>query len=176
MTKYDDIYELAADNFGVVTSTEARKMHVSNLELVKLASRGKLERIGHGVYKLKRFVPTQYDPYAEAIALVGADAYLFGESVIELLRLAPTNPAWIRVATAKRVRKNLPEYLQVVHRIHGDPIAYYEGIRCQRLDGAITSCLKTMMPERLEAAAHEAKRIGLVTIETETSILRELGI
>jgi predicted transcriptional regulator of viral defense system len=74
MTKFDDIYEVAADNHGLVTSSEARAIGVSNNELVQYARRGSLVRVGQGVYRLARHVPTEADPYALAIALVGEGA------------------------------------------------------------------------------------------------------
>lgn len=39
-------------------------------------------RSRRGVHKLARWVPTPYDAYAEAVALVGGGAYLHGESVL----------------------------------------------------------------------------------------------
>ena len=62
MTKFDDIYEVAADNHGLVTSSEARAIGVSNNELVQYARRGSLVRVGQGVYRLARHVPTEADP------------------------------------------------------------------------------------------------------------------
>jgi len=80
----------------------------------RLASDGRLQRLGHGLYRIKHYSPTLNDPYAEAVALVGADAYLFGKSVIAMHRLAPTNPARITVATPRRIRKTLPTTIQVI--------------------------------------------------------------
>ena len=92
MSYYDDIYEVAADDYGLVSSATAQKMGVPAIELVKLAKRGRLIHVGRGLYRLARYVPTPYDSYAEAVALVGPEAYLFGESVIAMHGLAPTNP------------------------------------------------------------------------------------
>ena len=97
MTKYDGIiYEIAAGNFGLVTSAEAREAGVTNNELVQYARRGRIERVGQGVYRLARRVPEPNDAYALAIALVGPGAYLYGEAVLGMLGLCPTNPAYLQ--------------------------------------------------------------------------------
>ena len=62
---YDTIYEHAADNYGLITSSEAKVLGVPNIELVKLAHRGRLSRLGHGVYRVKHYIPTMYDKYCK---------------------------------------------------------------------------------------------------------------
>ena len=82
MTQFDKIYEVAADNYGLVTYAEACEEGVTGAELHRYVKDGRLKRIGLGLYKLTRYIPTINDPYAEAVALVGTGAYLYGESVI----------------------------------------------------------------------------------------------
>lgn len=62
MSKYEEIYEVAADNYGIVTREEAASMGVSDKELSRFTSDGRLTRIGHGVYRIKHHVPGNLDP------------------------------------------------------------------------------------------------------------------
>jgi predicted transcriptional regulator of viral defense system len=172
MTYYDDIYEIAVDNYGLITSAEAKALGASDQDMSMMTKRGRLIKRGHGVYKLARYVPTPYDAYAEAVVLVGSDAYLYGESVIAMLELAPTNPSRVFVATPSRIRKQLPEYIVLVKA--NDEVTHYEGIPSQSVHGAIQVCRKTMMPERLKDAAYEAERQGYITDEQAAVLLREL--
>lgn len=172
MTYYDDIYEVAVDNYGLITSAEAKELGVSDQVMSMLAKRGRLEKRGHGVYKLTRYVPTPYDAYAEAVALVGPRAYLYGESVIAMLELAPTNPSRVFVATPKRTRKKLPGYIMLVKA--DDEVAHYEGIPSQSVHDAIRACRRTMMPERLGSAVREAERQGYITDEQARELFKEL--
>ena len=160
VTTYNRLFEEAIDNYGLVTTSMARKMGIEPGVLVDLAYRGRLTRIGQGVYQLVQYAPGENDPYAQAVALVGDGSYLYGESVIAMLGLAPTDPDRIYVATANRVRKNLGCGIKVVKsRPEYQPIAI-EGIPSQRIQDAIV-CAKTTMPsERLRAACKEAFRIG----------------
>jgi predicted transcriptional regulator of viral defense system len=173
MTYYDDIYEIAVDNYGLITSAEAKELGVSDQDMKMLAKRGRLIKRGHGVYKLTRYVPTPYDAYAEAVVLVGPHAYLYGESVIAMLELAPTNPSRVFVATPARIRKQLPEYIVVIKA--DDAVVHYEGVPSQGAHDAIQSCRKTMMPGRLKDATREAERQGYITNEQATALLKELG-
>lgn len=162
MSKYEDIYEAAADNYGLVTRNEAAAMGVSDKELSRLASGGRLTRVGHGVYRVKHHVPGPLDPYAESVATVGHDAYLYGESVLAMFSLCPTNPAKMFVATPKRVRRKMPEGIKVVQRKGTADVTLYEGIPSQEVGAAICSCIGKIMPERLHAAIEEALWRGLL--------------
>lgn len=162
MSKYDDIYEVAADDYGLVTRSEAIAMGVSDKELSRLTSDGRLIRIGYGVYRIKHHVPGPLDPYAESVAMVGPDAYLYGESVLAMLSLCPTNPAKMYVGTSRRVRRRLPKGMRVVRRKDAADVTEYEGIPSQRVEAAIRSCKGRVMPERLRAAVREARRQGLL--------------
>ena len=114
------------------------------------------------MYQLVQYAPGENDPYAQAVALVGDGAYLYGESVIAMLRLAPTDPDRIYVATANRVRRNLGCGIKVVKTKLGYQHIAIEGIPSQRVQDAIV-CAKTTMPsERLLAACKEAVRIGKI--------------
>jgi len=174
MTQFDKIYEIAADNYGLVTFAEAREEGITGGELHRYVKDERLERIGFGLYKLTRYIPTANDYYAEAVARVGADAYLYGESVIAMHRLAPTNPARVIVATPRRVRKALPSPIQVVHPKNDDPPTQYEGIPSQSIANAIRAARSSIMVERLRDATRNARREGLISRYDETTLLKEL--
>ena len=165
MSYYETIYEYAADNYGLITSAKAKDLDVPNVELVKLSHRGRLIRIGHGVYRIVHYIPTPLDKYAEAVAIVGEDAHIFGESVLAMHELAFVNPAAIYIATTKRIRKNLPGYIKTVTVKEKCPIIYYEGIPSKHIISAILACRESIMIDRLENAVGEAGKQGLITQE-----------
>lgn len=175
MTKFDDIYEIAADNYGLVTSAEAADAGVTRAELSRYARDGRLERRGRGVYRLVRWVPTPYDRFAEAVAHVGDGAVLYGEGVLAMLELAFANPRAISVATPKRVRKGLPAWVEVVHKDDIGRQAAYMGIPCQHVADAILACRGRIMDERLIQAAADARREGWIDKAEERRLRKELG-
>lgn len=176
MTKYSEtIFDIAADNYGIITSSEARAAGVTNKELVQYARRGRLERMGQGVYRLTQRIPEENDSYALAVALVGRGAFLYGEAVLGMLKLCPVNPSYMHVAATRRIRKNLPSYIRVVDARGYRPTSY-DGIPSQNVADAIRSCKDTMLPERLFAAARRAFSESYFDTDERDRLLEELGI
>lgn len=173
MTAYDKIYEVAADNYGIITAGDAKSLGVSQKALFQLVARGKLERRGYGVYRLaSHHLPSEYDQYAEAVALVGEGAYVSGESVLALLDLALVNPEKISVTTAKRNRRTLPAWLAVVKASEDAEVRYYKGIPCESLPAAFRFCRGRVPIERLVDGIEKAERNGDFRLG-EADILRK---
>ena len=166
MKAYDEIWGFAEDNFGIITSAQAKELGVSRQNIKKMEKSGRLMRLSHGVYQVKHHVPTVNDVYATGVAMAGSKSYLRGASVVALLNLAPTDPAYVYVGATNRVRRTFPEGY-VVKDMAKATTTYYEGIKCQilvdalrdaRLEGVIES-------DRIYAAALKANEKGLLTDE-----------
>jgi len=175
MSYYDDIYEYAADNYGLITSADARELGIPNIELVKLAHRGRLIRIGQGVYRAKHYIPTPLDKYAEAVALAGRDAYIYGESVLAMHSFAFVNPTVITVATTIRKRKKQTPGIVIITRHDRDQVVHYEGIPSQSIFEAILTCKTSVMRERLKDAVDEAFRQGLINEQEAITARKEIN-
>lgn len=74
MAARDDIYEVAVDNYGLITSAQAKRLGISDKGVSRLAAVGRLTRLGYGVYLIRHRVPEASDPYAASVALVGPEA------------------------------------------------------------------------------------------------------
>lgn len=164
MSHFDDIYEVAADNYGLVTSAQARNIGVTKAELSRWVANGRLERRGRGVYKLVKYIPTDLDPYAEAIALVGDGSFLMGETVLAMHGLALVNPRRFSVGTPTRIRKSIPDWIAPV-TVKDKTTTQYEGIPSQTVAEAILDCRGSVMSERLQSAAAVAREQGIITKE-----------
>lgn len=175
MSYYDDIYEIAVDNHYLITTEEASEAGIPPVELAKLAYRGKLENISRGLYRLARWVPDESYPYAEAVARMGEGSYLYGESVIAMLDLAPTNPAYMFVACPKRTRRKLPANIRVEKARPEDTVAFYEGVPSQHVKDAIIAAKSSMPADRLEVAAKQAREKGYLLTGDFENLEREMG-
>jgi predicted transcriptional regulator of viral defense system len=159
------LWEVALDQHGLVTTQDARRLGVPAVELRKLAQRGSLERVGHGVYRMVDLPRTEHEDYAAAVALVGRDAYLTHDAVLALHDLALVNPRAVRVATPHRVRlSTLPSSVKVVLRtdLGPDDVTSYDGIPSTSVAQALVDCVGLVMTSRLREAAEEARSRGLV--------------
>ena len=162
MTSYEKIFEFAIENYGLISTDQARSLGIAPARLVDLAHRGRLTRIGHSVYQIVHYLPTPNDAYAQAVALVGHGAYLHGESVVALLGLAPTSPDRIYVAAFGRVRRNPGMGIVVCKADVADAPSPIEGIPAQSVWRALISAKDTMPESRIAEAADEARRQGRI--------------
>ena len=169
MKAYDELWGVAEDNYGIITSEKALEMGVSRQNMVAMERRGDLTRLSHGVYQVKHHVPGRNDVYAIGVAMVGDTSYLRGASVVAMLNLAPTNPGLLYVGAEKRVRRQLPNGFRLKDRTPCKTTEYdgCEGIRCQPLVEALKSARDdgAIEADRIFEAAERAKEKGLLTDE-----------
>ena len=169
MKAYDEIWGLAEDNYGVITSAQTEALGVSRQNLAAMERRGDLTRLCQGVYQVRHHVIGPNDTYAVGVAMVGNTAYLRGASVIAMLNLAPTDPGVLYVGSEKRVRRRLPKGFRVKDRVRCETTEYEgcEGIRCQRLADALRTARDegAIEADRIADAANAANEKGLLTDE-----------
>lgn len=176
MSLYDDICEYAIGNYGLVTTAQAEALGVARKDICEWVQLGRLEKLGRGVYRIAHYLPSEYDRYAEAVALVGGDAAVWGESVLAMHNLALVNPLKVTVAVGRRVRKVLPEWIKLENLPGHATIDVFSGIRCQNLASAIRQAKGSMLSERLAEAVREAERRGLLRIDEAEKLKKEFAI
>lgn len=173
MAKIDDIYE-AVDDFGLITSAEAAELGMSNAELVQHADRGKLVRVGRGVYRMPVWPFQREAPYAIAVKSAGEGAFLYGESVVALLELAPTDPAKMWIGVPKRTRRALGPGVNLVQAKGMSPVRL-EGVPCQPVVEAIEYAVVSMGWDRAMQAAEEALRRGYISESDKANLEGKRG-
>lgn len=159
-----DLWEIAAQQHGVVTVAQAEDAGVPAVEVRKLASRGVLQRYGQGVYLHREVPTTRFTQPALAVALAGDGAFLQREAVFDLLGLGQFNPKQIQVGTSRRVRRILPEWVALEYRpdVAGEELTAIEGIACTTVERTLRE-MRTRMPrERWSALAKSAVKRELV--------------
>ena len=166
---YDELWGVAEDNYGIITSAQARELGVSRQNLAVMEHGGFLTRICHGVYQVKHHVPDERDVYAIGVAAVGDSGYLRGASVIAMLGLAPTVPGILYVGAGKRVRRKLPDGMRLKDMTPTATTEFegFEGIRCQPLVEALRTARDegAVEADRIADAAIRANERGLLTDE-----------
>lgn len=159
-----DLWEIAAEQHGVVTIAEAEDAGVPAVEVRKLAHRGALQAYGKGVY-IHRSVPTtDLTEPAVAVALAGDGAFLERETVLDLLGLGQFNPHRIRVATRRRVRRILPEWVELETRVDvpDEDLTRYEGIPVTTVRRALADVHDRMPPERWKTLVEQARQREMI--------------
>lgn len=134
-----------------------RESGVTTGEMTRWCNDSRLIRRGHDVYKLARWVPTPYDPFAEAVALAGDGAYLRGDAVLSMHGLTLVDLAAVTVATPRHIRMRLPAWVRPIPTPKGCSPSLYEGIPSQSVADALRAYNDSVMPERSLEAADEAR-------------------
>ncbi len=169
------LHEIALGEYGLVSTRDARDEGISPVELRKLAARGALERVGHGLYRDLAVPATDLDQYALAVRLVGEGAYLMGASVLAMHDLALVNPSRVMVGTPHRVWQRLPAFVQVVQReLPAQALTVHEGIASSTVAQAIVDCMDVVMGSRLREAINEAGRRHLLTSREQKALRARL--
>lgn len=175
MNNFEKLYEAAADRHGLITVEDAAELGIHRKQMLSWETMGRLERCGRGVYRLTHHVPTPYDHFAEAVALVGRGSVIYGDGVLAMHNLALVNPPQIQVAVAKRVRRSLPSWIRLVKKTDDMRKETFEGIACQPVADAIRTCRGTIMKERLVEAIDEAARQGLIDRQEYRALKKEFA-
>jgi predicted transcriptional regulator of viral defense system len=178
MTAYQIIYDEAIGNYGLISVAAAKKLGISTATLAKLAYRGRLERVAHGLYRIDKYVPSRdgFDAYACAVASLGDNSYLWGPSALSIRNLCPTDPSVIYVATPARYRGKSRDGVIVKDRTPCVCIDNVEGIRVQGVQEAILASQHMIMFDRLLDAVNTAKAQNLISAEHAHATIRGLYI
>ena len=174
MNQFEQVYEFAADNYGVVTVGDAKQLGIHRKEMLNWTRMGRLKKCGRGVYRLVHYIPTEYDRFAEAVAIVGGDAMVYGEGVLALHNLALVNPPYITVACSRRLRREIPIWIRVVKKSATEVADNFNGIAAQALPDAIRVCRNTVLTERLIDAVRVAEDNGYMTKREADELRKEL--
>ena len=146
------------------------------VELRKLAQRGGLRHVARGIYRFDEVPVTGHDQFMEAVLTVGPGAHLTHDAVLSLHDLGLVNPSKIRVGTDRRVRGQLPAFVDVVRVPAGTvDVTTYEGIPSATIERALLDCRGIVMGERLVEATKEAARRGLLVKKAERRVLDAVG-
>jgi predicted transcriptional regulator of viral defense system len=159
------LWEVALDQHGYVTSGNAAALDINVVELGKLSSRGQLQKIAYGIYRFEQLPQTGFEMYMLATLWTGG--VLSHDTALELWQLCEINPTKIHVTVTGRPRRHKEGgEAYVVHPGHltSDETAYYERIPIVRPNIAIAQGIRSGVQSHLLVEAIEtAKKRGLIT-------------
>lgn len=155
------LWEIALDQHGYVTSENARRLKINVVELGKLAHRSQLQRIGYGIYRFAQLPVTQFDAYMLAVLWTGGRGVLSHDTALELYELADVNPDKIHLTVPPGYRPRRRDGdLYTVHRQHLDAaqVRRFEGIPIVKPAVAIDQVIENGVAAHLVRQAIETAR------------------
>lgn len=167
-TSYATVVELAAERHGYVTTTQARQHGVSAAAMREMATRGNIERVSWGVYRVPSIPLTPYSEYMEAILWPGSDsATISHESALTVYGVSDVSPDHIHVTVPKgyRTHRDVPDRFKLHHRdLESDDIRRIEGVPVTTFERTILDCHAEHLGSRLlRQAIEEGRREGYLT-------------
>lgn len=179
--RFIELTEIAADQFGLVTIDDAHGIGYQPKTLAKLASRGQLEHVSRGVYRVPFLPGGQMAPYmAATLWPQGARGVLTHETALDLWDVSDVNPAKIHVAVPRthRPQRQVPK-AYVIHREDLDPdeITAIEGVPVVKLGRALRQCAQSHLARDLLAqAVRHGRSRGLLSAKQHAALVRELDL
>lgn len=173
------LWEVALDSYGYVTTDDVRRLGINIVELVKLAHRGQLDKVGHGIYRFPQLPAQQLDPYMLAVLWTGRRGVLSHASALELYELADINPDKIHLTIPLSYRpRKLAGELYTLHsgQLLDKEIRRFEGIPIVTHVVAISQGIDDRIPSYLiKQAIENARSKGLISRVEHGELLRNLG-
>jgi predicted transcriptional regulator of viral defense system len=174
---YTRLAELAADNYGYITTDQAIAEGLSPQRLLELARRGQIERRDTALYRVPLIPSTPLDPYREATLWPrGAKAVVSHDTALDLYDLGDVNPGKIHITVprAHRPRRPVPAQLRL-HRedLRDDEVTLHEGIPIVTAGKAIRQA-RLLGPTLLGPAIEEGQRRGLFSDAEATRLQSEV--
>lgn len=101
MNIWDVLVERAADQYGYVTTRDARDLGIDPTQLRLLAARGRLEPVGRGAYRVWILPRGEHDDLAEAVAWSLRRGVVSHESALVLHGLSDVSPSRVHLTVPR---------------------------------------------------------------------------
>ena len=182
-TRMDELYALAEEHDGLLTSKEARALGIRDSVLVRLTQRGRLERMSRGVYRIAHYPADRLAQYREAVLWAQASHHgperiaLSHETSLVLYGISDVNPSRVHLTVPKsvRLRRKHPEWI-MVHRadLTAQEVNQHEGMPVTAVERSIMDVLSTThRTDITRQAITDALSEGLLS-STQAGSLRKL--
>lgn len=168
LTYLERLREIALDQHGFVTSAQAVESGIPKVELPKLASRGRIERVSRGIYRVPQVASSGHENLALAVLWTGADeACLSHETALAAWAVSDINPDAIHVTIgrARRLRRTGGErYVIHLQDLQPSQQTWWQGIAITTLPTTIADCIEAGVATYLvRQALDRGDRAGLLT-------------
>jgi len=179
VTKLDVLREIALDQHGFVTTAEALGEGITHADLSKMVARGRLARVGHGVYRVAQIPLTEFDQYRLALLWSGVDgAVLSHDTALQAWEISDINPARIHftVPRGRRLRRAGGDgYVIHFERLVPEQVTWWQEMPVTDVSTTIAQCIGSGVPTYLlRQAIDRAGRVGYLGHKQQSELVRTL--
>ena len=164
---WEQAMEVAMDQNGFITFADLRRLSADPVRLRQWHQHGKIDKVGHGIYRFRQIAPTPLDSYMLATLWPSGRGVLSHDSALELHDLCDINPAKVHLTLPPGYwpRRRGGELYMIHHEaLQQEEVTWHEGIRIVTPAVAIRQALDTDVPTHLiRQAIDTARRQGRVS-------------
>jgi predicted transcriptional regulator of viral defense system len=146
-----------------------------------MVTRGRLERVAHGVYRVPQVIETEFDRFQLAVLWAGVpETCLSHDTALVSWGISDTSPDRIHLSVGRRRRlRRTGGDLYFVHRYDVSPseVTLWHGIRTTDVATSIAQCIESGVPANvLQQALERAGREQKITPEMRARLQELLDV
>lgn len=170
-----ELWEVAVDQYGYVTSKDARSLGINPVELGKLAARKQIEHVSYGVYRFGQLPVTPLDSYMLATLWANGRGVLSHDTALDLHEVCDINPSTLHITVPGRrpERRGGEQYVVHSEPLDDGEVTWHEGIRIVTVAKAIEQGIASGVSSHLLAQALQTARDRGAITEAEHRRLTE---
>lgn len=162
-TSAELLYELAEPRAGYFTTTQAAGAGISRQQLSYLARTGSIDRVAHGIYRLRRFPAQQFEDAIVACLWAGEDAVASHDTALAVYELTDAMPADIHISVPRSFRGRRAGVVVHTAPIEDRDRAMRAGVPVTAVGRTIVDVMQRSGTDLAVEAAEQALARGLVT-------------
>jgi predicted transcriptional regulator of viral defense system len=181
VTIREELWDVALNQYGYVTTADAKGLDIPVGELRRLEHRKKLVRAAQGVYRFKEYPVSPRGQLMQAVLWTRDPlAVLSHDTALDVYELSDINPNVIHVTIPRREkpirRKDMPaEYVVHYQDLRPEQRYYWEQIPCVTVETAIDQEIAARArPDLIAQAIEQAEEEGHIDRKTAARQRREL--
>ncbi len=160
----DALYAIAEPKEGYFTASAAEAARYSRSLLAHHVKTGMLERVEHGIYRLRRYPESPRADLIVAELRAGPFAAISHESALEVYGLSDVLPSEVHVTVPRTASRRRGGVRLHTGRMEAEDATTRDGITVTTVERTIADVARSGLPEQLVLQAiHQAVELGLTT-------------
>jgi len=166
MPDHDALYQIAEEQAGYFTATQARQAGFSSSLLSYHLDADRFDRVRPRIYRFVQFPASPHEDLHIASLQAGPDAVVSHDSALALYDLSDRLPDQVHVTIPRTASRRRPGLRLHTNRLEPEDVTHYEGLPVTTVSRTLVDVTTAgLAEEQVRQAIREALRRGLVSRE-----------
>lgn len=159
----EQLGDLADTHGGYFTTAEAGRAGLSRRALSHHAATGTLERVGHGIYRLRLYPASRFEDLIVAALWAGPDSAVSHESALVVHELGEAMPPVVHLTIPRPFRGRRPGVVVYQRPLTGNERVFVDAVPVTSVERTLADVAESSDPGLVRTAATEALDRGRTT-------------